>query len=112
MLSSITRLAMVAIITLSLDTEAHHGYWLPFISCGFEETKQGEIISNIIAPSYGRVFVRLDHIEYVREYIRQDGIECSSIHLTSGSWILVVGSVNNIRKRVARKILQNNKENN
>lgn len=98
---------MAVTLTLSLDIKAHH--WIAFVSCGFVgkdiysfDTK----LTTALAPNYGRVFVKIKHIEFIREYrpaTYSSGPICSSIHMSSGGYVLVIGSVDNIAKRIDEK---------
>ena len=103
---------MVVTITLSPATEAHH--WIWFVHCGFDDVKPNGVVNTALAPTYGRLALRTQHIEFIREYKTQRGLECTSIHLVSGTWVLVAGSLDNIAKRLETKLKiidDNNKEN-
>ncbi len=111
------KLILILLILFPAEIQAHH--WIGFISCGFvlrkdiEKSSEWSDVQTSIAPNFGRVFVRIDAISYVRGYrwdqVKMPGPSCSTIHLKGGTDIQVLGTLDNILKRLERKYQQGHK---
>ena len=101
------RWLILALIILPVEVYAHH--WIGFISCGFSAVDlDDKAVRTIVAPNFGRVFIKITSINYVRGYkqgINDLGISCSSIEVNSGEILHVVGSLDNVLNRLHQQYL-------
>ena len=92
------------LLLFSTSVNSHH--WIAFISCGFNPIplpNDDWKVLTTTSPNYGRVFINIAAIDFIREYrtiYELPSLTCSMINLRSGVNLIVVGSVDNILKRM------------
>ena len=96
------------LLLFSTPVNTHH--LIAFVSCGFKsQDPLGEFLGRgfdtKIAPNLRLAVIRIDHIEMIRGYSPGtyfSGPTCSHIYLNSGEIVFVIGSVENILKRLEK----------
>lgn len=102
------KLAFMLLLFFPVSVYAHH--WIGFISCGFRDlaSDRGDVLSTYstaIAPNFGRVFVKIKNIAFIRGYKEQKhftGPTCSTVAVVSGDKLHVIGSIDNILMRLEK----------